>query len=68
MLCVLIELEVLYILEELLLNQQPEDAIKEQILLAAWYIWWIRRQGVHDEHGSSSYDDSRYVYTGNCKE
>jgi hypothetical protein len=20
------------------------------MLLAAWYIWWIRRQGVHDEH------------------
>jgi hypothetical protein len=34
--------------EELLVRNYDEN-VKELILTTAWYIWWTRRQGVHDE-------------------
>jgi hypothetical protein len=37
------------ILEELLSAQHQGDT-RELILTSAWYIWWMRRQGVYDEH------------------
>jgi hypothetical protein len=36
------------VLEELLVKQHADDT-KELILTAAWYIWWMRRQMVHEE-------------------
>jgi ribonuclease HI len=40
-------------LEELIIWHQSEDQVKELILTSAWYIWWIRRQFVHEEKVAS---------------
>jgi hypothetical protein len=34
--------------EELLVRNYDEN-VKELILTTAWYIWWMRIHGVHDE-------------------
>jgi ribonuclease HI len=36
------------VLEELLVHQH-DDGLRELILTAAWYIWWMRRQLIHGE-------------------
>jgi hypothetical protein len=37
------------VLEELLVSNNIGD-VKELILTTACYIWWMRRQGMHDEN------------------